>query len=33
MVIVRRGRRSMTVLQERVRKWEGFESTDGRCER
>ncbi len=32
MVIVRTGRRSITVLQERVRKWEGLERTLGREE-
>lgn len=33
IVIVKRGKRSMMVLHERVRKCEGFERTDGRCER
>ena len=31
-MIVSKGRRSMTVLQDRVRKCEGFERTDGREE-
>lgn len=33
MVMVRRGKRSMMELQERVRKCDGLERTDGRCER
>lgn len=32
IVIVRRGKRSMIVLHDRVRKWEGFERTEGRLE-